>query len=36
VALTGLLIWMMKKNSAVTYNEVYRNDDIPKHQDLSF
>jgi membrane protease YdiL (CAAX protease family) len=34
--LTGLLIWIMKKNSAVTYNEVYRNDDIPKHQDLSF
>ena len=35
-ALVGLMIWFMKKNSVVTYDDVYRNDDIPKHQDLSF
>jgi len=35
-ALVGLCIWFMKKNSTVTYDGVYRNDEIPKHQDLSF
>ena len=35
-ALVGLMIWFMKKNSVVTYDNVYRNDEIPKHQDLSF
>jgi uncharacterized protein len=35
-ALVGLMIWFMKKNSTVTYNDVYRNDELPKHQDLSF
>jgi membrane protease YdiL (CAAX protease family) len=34
--LVALLVWVMKKNSSITYNEVYKNDDIPKHQDLSF
>ena len=35
-ALVVLIVWLMKKNSTITYNEVYRNDEIPKHQDLSF
>ena len=35
-ALVGLCIWLMKKNSTVTYEGVYRNDETPKHQDLSF
>lgn len=34
--LVGLMIWFMKKNSTITYEDVYRNDEIPKHQDLSF
>lgn len=34
--LVGVMLWFMKKNSTVTYNDVYRNDEIPKHQDLSF
>jgi hypothetical protein len=35
-ALVGLMIWFIKKNSTITYDDVYRNDEIPKHQDLSF
>lgn len=35
-ALVALIIWLMKKNSSITYQEVYKNDQIPKHQDLSF
>jgi membrane protease YdiL (CAAX protease family) len=35
-ALVVLIVWLMKKNSTITYDEVYRNDEIPKHQDLSF
>ena len=35
-ALVALLVWIMKKNSTITYNEVYKNDNIPKHDDLSF
>ena len=35
-ALVALLVWVMKKNSTITYNEVYKNDHIPKHEDLSF
>jgi len=35
-ALVFLLVWLMKKNSSITYSEVYKNDSIPKHQDLSF
>ena len=35
-ALVALLVWIMKKNSTITYNEVYKNDHIPKHDDLSF
>jgi uncharacterized protein len=35
-ALVVLIVWLMKKNSPITYNDVYRNDEIPKHQDLSF
>ena len=35
-ALVALIVWLMKKNSTVTYNEVYQNDELPKHQDLSF
>jgi hypothetical protein len=35
-ALVALLVWLMKKNSTVSYQQVYRNDEIPKHQDLSF
>ena len=31
-----LIVWLMKKNSTITYADVYRNDEIPKHQDLSF
>lgn len=31
-----LLIWVMKKNSSVTYNEVYKNDTSQNHQDFSF
>lgn len=34
--LVALLVWFMKKNSTVSYSEVYKNDEIPKHQDLSF
>ena len=35
-ALVVFIVWLMKKNSTITYDEVYRNDEIPKHQDLSF
>lgn len=35
-ALVAVLVWIMKKNSTITYNEVYKNDHIPKHEDLSF
>ncbi len=35
-ALIGFIVWLMKKNSSITYNEVYSTDEIPKHQDLSF
>jgi len=31
-----LIVWLMKKNSTISYKEVYKNDDVPKHQDLSF
>ena len=35
-ALVALLVWVMKKNSTISYAEVYKNDEVPKHQDLSF
>jgi MFS family permease len=35
-ALVALLVWIMKKRSAITYSEVYKNDLAPKHEDLSF
>jgi membrane protease YdiL (CAAX protease family) len=31
-----LIIWLMKKNSTISYTGVYKNDDVPTHQDLSF
>jgi hypothetical protein len=34
--LVSLMLWFMKKNSTSTYEEVYRNDEIPKHENLSF
>lgn len=35
-ALVAFLVWLMKKNSTITYSAVYKSDEIPKHQDLLF
>lgn len=35
-ALVVLIVWLMKKNSTVTYHEVYKNDELTKPQDFSF
>lgn len=35
-ALVLLIVWIMKKNSNNTYHEVYKNDQLPKTEDLSF
>lgn len=35
-ALVLLIVWIMKKNSNSTYYEVYKNDQLPKTEDLSF
>jgi membrane protease YdiL (CAAX protease family) len=35
-ALVVLIVWVMKRNSTITYNEVYKTDEVPKHQDFSF
>lgn len=34
-ALVVLIVWLMKKNSTVTYHEVYKND-RPPEQDFTF
>lgn len=35
-ALVSFLVWQMKKHSSTSYAELYRQDEVPKHQDLSF
>ena len=35
-ALVALLVWLMKKNSTISYTDVYKRDEVPPHEDLSF
>ncbi len=36
VSLVGFLVWLMRKHSTTSYNDVYKNDSINNHQDFSF
>ncbi len=35
-ASVGFLVWLMRKHSTTSYNDVYKNDSINSHQDFSF